>query len=170
MRRRLYFLLPDILSTRKAADDLLLARIDDGHMQFLARRGTDLGSLPEASYLQKSDMGHGATVGFLAGAAVGLVLGTTLVNFPIEGTQPHLGWVVLAAIIGGLLGVWTGSMAGSAVPNSRLRQFQDEIGRGAVLMIADVPFVRVSEIQELMRRKHPETRSSSIEARYPVFP
>ena len=37
-------------------------------------------------------------------------------------------------------------------------------------MIVDVPFVRVGEIQELMQTKHPETRSSGIEARYPVFP
>jgi hypothetical protein len=29
MRRRLYFILPDLESARRAADDLLLARIDD---------------------------------------------------------------------------------------------------------------------------------------------
>jgi hypothetical protein len=62
MRRRLYFLLPDVESARRIADDLLLARVDDRHMHFLARRGTDLGELHEAGYLMKSDLLHGAGV------------------------------------------------------------------------------------------------------------
>src|SRR5438552_2571485 len=36
MRRRLYFLLPDVESARHTADDLLLARVEDRHMHFLA--------------------------------------------------------------------------------------------------------------------------------------
>src|SRR5688500_11184033 len=32
MRRRLYFLLPDVESARRTADDLLLARVEDRHM------------------------------------------------------------------------------------------------------------------------------------------
>ena len=67
MRRRLYFLLPDLESARRTADDLLLARVDDRHMRFLARRGSDLGDLHEANYLQKTDMTHGASVGFALG-------------------------------------------------------------------------------------------------------
>src|SRR5579885_3248105 len=38
MRRRLYFVLPDLDSARRTADDLLLARIEHRHMYFLARR------------------------------------------------------------------------------------------------------------------------------------
>jgi len=39
MRRRLYFLLPDLGSAIQTANDLLLARIEDSHMHFLAKRG-----------------------------------------------------------------------------------------------------------------------------------
>ena len=53
MRRRLYWLLPDVESARRTANDLLLDRIDDAHMHYLARRGTDLGELHEASVLQR---------------------------------------------------------------------------------------------------------------------
>jgi hypothetical protein len=49
MRRRLYFLLPDVVSARQTVADLLLARIEDRHMRVLAKRGTDLGELHEAS-------------------------------------------------------------------------------------------------------------------------
>src|SRR5215831_13222123 len=52
MRRRLYFLLPDLGSAIQTANDLLLARVEDSAMHFLARRGMSLGQLREASYLQ----------------------------------------------------------------------------------------------------------------------
>jgi hypothetical protein len=52
----MYVTLPDVGSARKLANDLLLARVEDKHMHFLARRGTDLGELHEASYLQKTDI------------------------------------------------------------------------------------------------------------------
>ena len=68
MRRRLYFILPDVESARRTADDLLLARVEDRHMRFLARRGTELDPLHEAGYLDKTDMVHGAAVGLALGA------------------------------------------------------------------------------------------------------
>jgi hypothetical protein len=55
MRRRLYFLLPDLGSAIQTANDLLLARLEDRNMHFLARRGMSLGALHEANYFQKSD-------------------------------------------------------------------------------------------------------------------
>ncbi|HEY6240757.1 MAG TPA: hypothetical protein VIW78_07945 [Burkholderiales bacterium] len=55
MRRRLYFLLPDLGSAIQTANDLLLARVEDRYMHFLAKRGMSLGQLHEANYLQKSD-------------------------------------------------------------------------------------------------------------------
>ena len=69
MRRRLYFLLPDVESARRTADDLLLARVEDRHMHFLAKRGTDLAELHEAGYLIKTDFLHGAGVGLGLGAS-----------------------------------------------------------------------------------------------------
>ena len=134
MKRRLYFLLPDVASATRTADDLLLARVEDRHMHFLARRGTDLGELHEASYLLKTDLMRGA------------------------------------AIVGAILGVWMGSMAATAVPNSRLRQFDDEIARGKVLMIVDVPYEKVDRIREVVAARHPEVVATSQETRYPAFP
>ena len=62
MRRRLYFIMPDLASARKMMDDLLLARIEERHIHVLARRGTAMDGLHEASHLQKSDLVHGAQV------------------------------------------------------------------------------------------------------------
>ena len=55
MTHRLYFVLPDVASARQLADDLLLARVEDRRMHFLAKRGTELGALHEASHFQKTD-------------------------------------------------------------------------------------------------------------------
>ena len=49
MTHRLYFALPDVTSARQLADVLLPARVEDRRMHFLAKRGTDLGALHDAS-------------------------------------------------------------------------------------------------------------------------
>lgn len=170
MRRRLYFLLPDVESARRTADDLLLGRIEDRHMHFLARRGTQLGELREASVLQKTDLVHGAGVGLAIGGLGGVLLGALIVAFPIEGTRPQLVAVLVAAVIGAILGAWMASMAAAAVPNSRLKAFQGDIERGKVLLILDVPYGRVEQIRELVLARHPEANDRGLESHYPVFP
>jgi hypothetical protein len=169
MRRRLYFLLPDVDSARRTADDLLLARIEDRHMRFLARRGTELDPLHEAGYLDKTDMVHGAAVGLALGAIIGALVGVMVVAYPPDGTNPQLVSVLIGMLIGAPLGAWMASMAGAAVPNSRLRQFQADIDAGRVLMMVDVPFGRVEEITELVVSRHPEAMPRGQAIRY-VFP
>src|SRR5262245_7820282 len=110
MRRRLYFLLPDVDSAERTADDLLLARIEDRHMRFLAKRGTDLGVLHEAGYLDKTDMVHGAGVGLVLGGLVGGLVGGLIVAYPPEGMRPQLVAVLIGLLVGGLLGAWMASM------------------------------------------------------------
>jgi hypothetical protein len=170
MRRRLYFILPDVDSARRTADDLLLARIEDRHMQFLARRGTDLGELHEAGYLTKTDALHGAGVGLGLGALGGLLLGAAVVLFPLEGTQPHPALPFMAVLIGCLLGAWTASMVGAAVPNSRLQRFQRDIEAGRVLLLVDVPHGAVDAIKQVVSVRHPEAVAAGQVRPYPVFP
>ena len=97
MKRRLYFLLPDVASATRSANDLLLARVEDRNMHFLAKRGTDLGELHEASYLIKTDLMRGAGIGLAFGVIGGAILGYLIVNYPPEGTQPGLGVAVVGS-------------------------------------------------------------------------
>ena len=169
MRRRLYFVLPDVESARRSADDLLLARVEDRHMRFLARRGTELDPLHEAGYLDKTDMVHGAAVGLALGAIIGALVGVMVVAYPPDGTNPQLVAVLIGMLIGAPLGGWMASMAGASVPNSRLKQFQADMETGRVLMMVDVPFGRVDEITELVVSRHPEALPRGQAIRY-VFP
>lgn len=170
MKLRLYVTLPDLASATRLADDLLLARIEDRNMHFLARRGTSLGNLREASYAMKTDTIHGAFTGMVIGGVLGIVVGLLLVNFPIAGTRLELVAVLLAAMVGGALGMWIAGMVGLQVPNSRLKRFEPEIEEGKILLLLDVPARRYQEVREVIARTHPEALDHGNEPTVPAFP
>ena len=170
MRRRLYFVLPDVQSARTMLNDMLLARIECRHIHFLASRETLPPDLPEASVLQKTDIVHGAQLGLIIGAVVGAAAGALLVMVPPEGVTLKLMAVLILALGGALFGLWASSMVASAVPNSRLTAFQPAIDSGKVLMMVDVPMRRVQEICDLVERRHPEASSGGFEPTIPAFP
>src|SRR5258705_211882 len=90
MRRRMYVVLLDLGSAIQTANDLLLARVEDAHMHFLAKRGMSLGKLHVANYLQKSDAVHGAELGFVIGGLGGLLIGIYIYLTPPDGVTLQL--------------------------------------------------------------------------------
>ena len=170
MRRRLYFVLPDVASARSMLNEMLLARIECKHIHFLSQRDTLPADLPEANVLQKTDVVHGAQMGVAIGAVVGAVAGGLIVLFPPEGITLKLITVLFVAIGGAVFGAWASSMVASSVPNSRLKAFERDIAAGKVLMMVDVPMRRVQEICELVSRRHPEALSGGFEPTIPAFP
>ena len=170
MRRRLYFLLPDVASARHTVDDLLLARIDDRHMHVLARRDADLGDLHEANPLQKTDLVHGAEIGLVVGGIGGCLLGLFVVLTPPDGLTLELATVLATTLGGALLGAWVASLVGASVPNSRLKHYAADIEAGRVLLMIDVRPSRIEEIRELVHRRHPEASGGAMEPTMPAFP
>lgn len=170
MRRRLYFLLPDIQSARNLLDEMLLARIEVKHIRFLGQRGQLPEDLPEANFLQKTDIVHGAQLGLGVGGVAGILFGLLLVWFPPEGLKLQMVTVLISAILGALFGVWVSSMAASSVPNSKLKRFQADIEQGKVLMMVDVPMLQATEISARVMRRHPEVVSGGFEPTIPAFP
>src|SRR5690349_20438631 len=132
MRRRLYFLLPDLGSAIQTANDLLLARVEDRYMHFLARRGMSLGQLHEANYLQKSDAVHGAELGLVLGGVGGFLIGVYIYLTPPQGVTLQLVTVLIGTVIGAVFGAWAASLVAMSVPNSRLRPFEKEIDSGKI--------------------------------------
>ena len=169
MRRRLYFIMPDLASARQAMGALLLARIEERHIHFLGKRGTPMDGLHEANVLQKSDFVHGAQVGMAIGAVLGLILGTVIV-LAGAGDRWQIATVLGSGIVGALFGTWVASMVGSSVPNSRLRQFQRAIDEGKLLVMVDVPKHRVDEVRALFNAEHPEAEDRGIDPHIPAFP
>ena len=170
MRRRLYFMLPDVPSARKMLDTLLLARIEEKHMHFHARDGALPSDMPEASFIQKTDLIHGMESGMVIGAGAGLLGGVLLVMFPPDGLRLEVVAILATAIGGGLFGTWASGMAGAAIPNSRLKQFQPGIDQGQVLLMLDVPLRKIREVETLVERNNPRARFGGMEPHIPAFP
>ena len=171
MRHRLYYLLPDIDSARHAMDELLLNRIEQRHVHFLTDGHPIPPELPEANFLHRTDVVHGAWNGMIVGALVGMLIGAISVFYFNIGAYSSGAAVVLLLAVGGLLfGGWAASMIAAAIPNRRLQAFYPEMKKGKVLMIADVPARRVEQIEKLMEERHPEMRFSGEEPHVPAFP
>lgn len=170
MRRRLYFMVPDVLSARQIRDELLLARIEDGHIHVMAKDGVPLPGLHEASILQKSDFVHGAETGLAVGGGIGIIAGLVAVFFPPAGVDLQLVTILITALVGAAFGAWAASMVASSIPNSRLKTFESAIAAGHILMMVDTPSGRVAEIKKLIAAHHPEAMSSGMEPTIPAFP
>ena len=170
MRRRLYFVVPDVGSAQQIRDELLLARIEDSHFHVLAKDGVDLKDLHEASILQKTDFVHGAETGIAVGGGVGILAGLMVVVFPPDGINMQMVTVLITALLGSAFGAWVASMKASSVPNSRLKQFESAIEAGQILMMVDVPSSRVAEIRSKITMHHPGAMDSGLEPAIPAFP
>ena len=169
MRRRLYFMLPTIPAARAMLDELLLARIEERYIHFLAKDSLP-NDMPEANFLQKTDLVHGMELGMVVGAATGLLAGSLLLIFPPEGLEMRTVALLVAAVGGAIFGSWVSGMAAAAIPNSRLKAFENEIEDGQVLLIVDVPLSKVKQIEEMMASKHPGFRYGGVEPHIPAFP
>ncbi len=170
MRRRLYFLLPDVGRARQVVDELLLARIDDHHIHVMAKEGTALDDLPEANLLQRSDFIHGIEIGLSVGGATGILAGLVAITFPPDGIALG-GWTLLVtALAGALMGAWVAGMIGTDIPNSQLKTFQAAVAQGQVLMLVDVPKDKVESVTNMIRQHHPEAGMHGIEPTIPAFP
>jgi hypothetical protein len=139
-------------------------------MHFLAKRDTDLGELPVASVAEKTDIVHGMWNGLVAGGATGAALGSIALFFPVIESTLGVGSILIFALLGASFGVWVSAMIGASVPNSHLKEFDQIIESGNILLMADVPKERVEEISALVRARYPNVRSGQLEPTIPAFP
>lgn len=168
MRKRIYWLLPDLGSARRTMDELLLARITEHHIHFVAHEGASMEGLHAANVLQTSDLVEAAQSGALIGSGLGAAGGVAAAFSFDPGSPAAL--VIGIAAVGAMLGTWSASMIGSSTPSRRLRRFEQAIADGQYLLIVDVPRTRVTEIERLLERTHPEAHFEGMEPNVPVFP
>ena len=171
MRRRIYWLLPDLASANRTLDDLLLARIAEQHIHFVGREDADLTGLHAANVLQTSDVIRSAQTGLVIGGLAGAVLGVFVgIFFPLFGTEPEWGMVAVLSMLGAMFGGWASSMIGVSTPSVRLKRFESAIEQGQILLMADVPRSRVEEIEARLQALHPEAHLEGVEPNIPAFP
>lgn len=162
MRRRLYFVVPDLKSAHVVMNELLLARIGASCIHFHAKPGKQLGNLPKANILEKTDVVYAGIGGFLFGAGFGFLGGLLayLVPWWFGPVNPTV--MPYCMIIGGIAcAAWAGALS-CGVPCHHLDRYKEPIEAGKILMIVLVPMHRLSEIRELLHRTHPEAAYSGI--------
>lgn len=169
MRRRLYFLVPDVPTAHKIVEELLVARVEESHIHVLAREGTPLEELPEATLTQRSDLVPSLQRGAAIGGATGVLAGLTAVAIPGGVVAAGAALLGLGAAGAGI-GAWASSLIGISAPNSRLKEYEDAIERGELLMLVDVETDRVEEIENLITKHHPEAEIAGTDPTPPPLP
>jgi hypothetical protein len=167
--KRIYFLVPDIDITRKIVDDLLLSRIEERHIHVLAKRGTPLEDLPEATFRQKTDFIPALEQGLTLGGLTGMLSSLVAISLP-TGLVLGGGAVLGISLAGAGVGALMSSMVGSSIGDRRTSQFKQAIDNGEFLIMVDVPRLRVDEVEQIVKRHHPEAECEGTEPTIPPFP
>jgi len=168
MKLKLEFLLPNMNAANKACDILLLARVNEKDIHFLAKLGTDMGKLKTASALEKTNIIHEGQRGVLIGAGVGLLVGLFVLIFPswityspLWYTNSHWYVVLAVTMLAGAISVAVGAaLLGVNVFNADLKHYKNRIDKGEVLMMVTVPFYSARKIRKLI--DNPYQHKSSI--------
>ena len=168
--RRIYFLVPDINSTKRVVNELLLARIEERHIHVIAKSGTPLEELPEANLLQKSDFVPAVQQGLALGVTTGLLAGLVAVALPPASTVIAGGILLGTTVVSAGIGAWLSGMIGVNVGNRRIKEFEDAIEAGHFLILADVPADRVDEIEKRIKQHISEVEVETTEPKIPAFP
>jgi hypothetical protein len=166
--KRLCFLLPDVDTAHGVVDDLRGRGVADADIYVVANDKIELGDLPDAGNIEKSDFYPQLVRGLATGGTIGVIGG--LVAMRVAGAIFGGGAVLLFGLIGAGVNALLAAMAGAAFPNSRLTQFEKAIESGSILVMVNVLETDVDEIDKLVKTRHPEAEIEGFEPHTPLFP
>jgi len=160
MKRRLYFLLPDIPHARAVVRELEQSGIERGCIHAICGQGQDPGDLPQATLQQRGDMAARVEkVLWLANLAIfSLSLLALIVMVLLQSD-----WLWLLLPVGIMLATFFAGLGfTSRVPNVHLDEFRDAMRHAEVLLMVDVPVKQVARVEEMVHRRHPEAAASGV--------
>lgn len=158
MRRRLYFLLPNVEHCKQLIAELNQADITEHNIHAIAKEGITLEGINEASSFQTTELNYGLGLGITSGGIAGFLGGLLVITFPPAGLA-IIGekTLILATTVAGILsGSLVSFLVARDIPNHELRDFQLAIERGQILLLIDIPTHRVEDITQLIKTTHPE--------------
>ncbi|TNF35492.1 MAG: hypothetical protein EP315_05770 [Gammaproteobacteria bacterium] len=149
---RLYFLLPDELMTRTVIDDLVQHGIKHQRIHALRRNRNSPDHQNTNPQWQRLDMAQrieklawncNLAIFFLALAIMVLAL----IN--------SQGWLAISSAIVMIACFTLGNFFASHIPRVHLKEFEDALSHGEVLLMVDVDEKQTAQIEELVSRHHP---------------
>lgn len=160
MKRRLYFLFPDVAHAARAVHDLRHSGIRSKHIHTVARPDVDVSTLPSANHAQRTDRNRQVETWLWDANLIvfftAMVALTVLVIF----STPSWGWAVPIGIMA--ICVVLGVVFVRRIPNVHLNEFADALSHGEILLMVDVPYRRVAEIESRIQRLHPEAVAGGV--------
>lgn len=160
--KRLYFMIPNIESATEIVKALqaqgvanegihVIVKDDDSLQDKLA-----LTQLLEPSIFEKTDILHALIRGAIIGAAVGLIAGFLIVQFPPEEFMLGPGTIAAFTAFGAIFGAWSSSLIGISVPNPLFEKLERAVEAGGIMMLVDIPKEKEVGLLDYMRLNHPE--------------
>ena len=170
LMERLYCLVPSVDVAEKIVSELLASHIEEHHIHVLAKEGVPLGELPPAKLAQRSDVVTALERGIEVGGLTGVLAGLVAVTFPPAGLVLGGGMVLASGLAGAGMGALMSTMVGVDVPDRRIKQFEEALQNGELLLMVDTPKDRLDEIRETIKRHHRSAHIEGIEPTIPHFP
>ncbi len=157
--QRLYFLLPNPVTTCQVVADLEGAGVRPDHMHAVATHMAELDCVHQATILQTSQVGRGAGLGLLVGGLAGLLGGWLAITFPPPNLAIGMRALAICAAIGAILGAIVGGVVAQDRLNPEILPYEGAILRGTVLLMVDVSREEVESVTALVQQHHPEALS-----------
>jgi hypothetical protein len=160
MMKCIYYLSPNLVSTRSISDDLHDVGVDDWFLHVVSKdeAGLRKEKIHSSNYLETLDLVRCGFIGANIGFIVGMISAGLIMFFePFGPDMP--GFIYF--LVGGfftLFGAWEGGLFGVAKENSKLERFHEDIESGKNLVLIYARRNTGDTIHAMMSAKHPEAK------------
>ena len=149
MTKKLVFTAPDSATAAQVVEFLKSQGLDESHISVVGSEATELSAVPDPGEYE-NDVVPASKRGVVVGGATGLLagLGAALVapGLAIGGAA-----LALATAGGATFGVLASSLIGSSVTNSQIREYEQIIERGELLMVVEVDEDQKADIRSQLQ-------------------
>lgn len=153
---RVYFLLPDADAARSVVEAIEQYGVKRCHIHLVANQRVEIGTLPETSLVESSEVKAIVARGMTAGIVVGIVAGLAAMLLLPDGVTIAGSAVLVLTLAGVGLGEWLSTTLGIDETCKRYTQFVEAIRHGNVLLIVETHSPEhVDLIKRVVGDKHP---------------
>ena len=152
MTQKLICTVTSLESLNSAVDLLKQAGLTDEEISIVGSETSAADHLPDAGTFDNDAVpaaARGAAVGGATGVIAGLAAAVAMPGLIVGGAAALL----LAAAGGASFGALASTLVGASVPNSQIREYEEAIGRGEFLLIAEASDEQFDGIRQTLQEQ-----------------
>ncbi len=167
MKNKLVFSVPDTPTALQVVEFLKSRGLEESDVSVLGNEATELSAMPDPGEFD-NDVVPGSKRGVVVGGATGLLagLGAALVapGLAIGGAA-----LALVTVGGATFGVLASTLIGSSVTHSQIRDYEQVIERGELLMVIEVADDQEADIKTQVQSQYPAVQfMGEVDAMPPI--